>query len=189
MGIVNSLYTYDDDSGTVEDCQGKLSHIVVQGSSSAVVVDGDLSDWASGVGNHASAFQLICGPGSGQAEALPANRTHCFSRIHNDKVYLGFRCDTDRETGDFNIRGTTDVSPDGIPTTGECVEVLIDPANSGTRSAGDLYRIVISPSTVFWERGVSMDPPVGAKRPWPVAHSGTPVESTMGSGRRSLKFR
>ena len=157
----------EDDSGAVEECRGRLSHIVVQGSSSPVVIDGDLSDWASGVGNHASNFQMICGPGSGQAGALPGNRTHCFSRIYDDKVYLGFRCDTD--TNDFDVRGTTDVSPDGIPMTGECVEILLDPANSGTRSAGDLYRIVISPSTVFWERGVSMNPPVGAKRPWPVA--------------------
>jgi hypothetical protein len=132
-------------------------------------IDGDLSDWPSAVGSAAQDFVLVTGEDP-RAPALPSSRstqnTLCFMAGDGEALYFAFNC---------AIAGSDDLPrgqrnyiryEDGVPVGEELVEILLDPANAGTRSTSDLFHVVIAPSGWFCERGIGTDPPTGVRRPW-----------------------
>ena len=153
----------DDDQPIL--CEARLCHITPQQLSDPILVDGVLDDWPTGVGNHASDFRLICGsvPGENLAHKDHSrNATHFFAAVDEDTLLFAVKCDTDLRESDVVSNVVPGISPDGIPYAGEMVEILLDPANTGTRIPSDLYRIVVGPAGATWEKGITTYPPVGA---------------------------
>ena len=134
-------------------------------------VDGDLSEWPPGATNVASDFRLITGGGSGRfddAEADPQRRTVGFILRDGDYLYVAISAEAAAQDLRQGSRRNSVNYEDLIPVGEELIELLIDPLNTGTRSAADLYHIVVKPSgTYMTEKGIRFDPPCGEREPWP----------------------
>ena len=134
------------------------------------IIDGDLSDWPAAVGNVAEDFILVTGEDPrirGQLQARPTQATQCFTAVDDQAVYFAFNCSTEFSSKlPLGLRNVVEYE-DGVPVGEELIEILIDPANAGTRSTSDLYHVVIKPNGWLCERGVATDPPTGVREPWP----------------------
>lgn len=165
------LTLVSDDGGRYR-LAARLCHIVAQRLDAAVVLDGDLRDWPTGVSNYAGDFVLLTGeqgPGSEVPTGRPTHRTLCFVGRAHDKLYFGLRCAYDAVQGAGPMQSSA-VAPDDLVTHGEdTVEILLDPANAGSRSPADLYRIVLRGGGAVWEHGVTLEPPLAPPQIWPVA--------------------
>jgi hypothetical protein len=133
------------------------------------IIDGDLSDWPAVAGNTAEDFVLVTGEdpmNPRQPITRPTSNTQCFVAADQNAIYLALNCTT--PAADQLTRNQRNYLryQDGVPENDELIEILIDPANVGTRSPGDLFHIVIKPSSWFCERGLVTDPPVGPRLPW-----------------------
>lgn len=133
-------------------------------------IDGDLSDWAPGSVNMLGDFRLITGgprDAMDERDTHPRVRTIGFVRQDDDYLYVAVNTEFD-EAESTRQHQRNAVTYDGLTPAGEpLVEVLIDPLNTGTRSPADLYHLVVKPSGAHLaERGIGLDPPVGARTPW-----------------------
>ncbi|MFQ5490016.1 MAG: hypothetical protein ACE5GE_04775 [Phycisphaerae bacterium] len=153
----------------VRHLQARLAYVAANRLGTRLEVDGDLSDWPSGVGNVAEGFVLITGedPESPrQPQTRASQATQCFVATDGQALYFGLNCALD---GAARLpRGGRNYVrfEDGIPQGDELVEILLVPGNTGSRSPADLYHLVIKPYGWYAERGMGTDPPVGPRHPW-----------------------
>ena len=137
----------------------------------SIRIDGDLSDWPPGAANVALDFRLIPREPintSDESATHPHNATMGFLMRDRESLYIAINCEFDARTVPSASRRNRVVYDDLIPVGDELIEVLIDPLNTGTRSAADLYHIAVKPSgTYLAEKGIRFDPPCGAHKPWP----------------------
>jgi len=167
---------FTSDAQEVWKTSARLSCLTAAPRTVPILVDGDLSDWPPGTTNVASGFVLITGA---EMEAFPAyhepadsmldpsSSTLAFVLMDADCLYLAVNCEGIASQGETASRKSPRYD-DLIPVGEELVEVLIDPLNAGTRSASDLYHIVVKRSGAdLAERGVAFGPACGPRRPWP----------------------
>lgn len=153
-------------SGTVQT-EAILSAAAAPPAIRPIVIDGRLDDWAPLAFNTAADFRLI--------EARPGPRRRAESQTvawfcrDDERLYIAVRAASpDGETGgevESNVVRYEDLRP--TTESGDLVEILIDPTGSATRP-DDLYHLVIkSTGDPLFERGVSVEPPIGRVRAWP----------------------
>ena len=161
-----ALRTSDD---RVYPFAARLGYLTAPPLQQALTIDGDLRDWPAAVGNAAEDFILITGEDpqdTGRPQARPTHDTQCFVAADQEAVYFAFGCPVEGAAAlPSGLRNFVRYE-DGVPAGEELVELLIDPANAGTRSTGDLYHVVIKPQGWFCERGIGTDPPTGKRQPW-----------------------
>jgi hypothetical protein len=160
------------DDGMVRRLHARVSYVPALPLAGSIRIDGDLSDWPLGTTNVLSDFALISGPGpkgAATSEVQPRHKTIGFVLRDRENLYIAVNCEADPSLQPATSRRKRVQYEDMIPMAGELVEVLIDPANSGTRSPADLYHIVVMHSGAdLAEKGVRFEPPCGRHEPWPV---------------------
>jgi hypothetical protein len=149
--------------------KARLGYLAANPLHSPLDVDGDVSDWPSAVGNVAEDFLLITGEppdATGLSHARATHPTQCFVAADQNAIYFGFNCSfgppTKLPPGQRNYLRYED----GVPVGDELVEILICPDNTGTRSPGDLFHVVLKPYGSFWEKGIRTHPQVGTHSEW-----------------------
>ncbi len=146
-----------------------VAHLSVARLSAPLRLDGDPADWPPAVGNVATRFGDISHAGDGAPESAPAadGETLVFTAADARFLYLLFHCATPAPYTHEQVLSNFLTYEDGIPINDEMIEVLIDPANGGTTTPGDLYHLVIKPSgAVLKERGIRAEPQIGSTAPW-----------------------
>jgi hypothetical protein len=168
-GVRELPIVVESDRGPQQELKARLCHLTAAKLLDPLELDGDPREWPTGVGNDASSFVL-----SAQTEAVeagasprtPKQETIAFVGMHDDKLYVALRCALDPKNKPDLRRRPVDVPPDLVPTNAECVEILLDPANSGSPSTADVYRIAIGPGGAFWQAGVATNPPTSNALVW-----------------------
>lgn len=159
------------DGGEIHRRTAKASFLIAAPASRPPRVDGDLSDWPPGAENVAGDFSSISGQRIDNASdaARPPAKTFAFVQRDREHLYIGVLCETAAAQALPRSRRNNVLYDDLIPVEDEdLVEILIDPLNTGTRSAGDLYHIVVKRSGVnLAEKGILTDPPCAPHQPWP----------------------
>jgi hypothetical protein len=169
-GIREIPLVFVADDGSTTRLAARMCHVAAQ-RIDPPAIDGHLRDWPTGFGNHAADFTLIGGAdqaAEGGEPNQPIHDTLCFVGIADEKLHFAVRCEFDpRRRAELGVGGP--IAPEDLtPLGADCVEILLDPSNAGTRSPADLYRIVLRAGGAQWEKGVAMDPPVAPPGQWAV---------------------
>lgn len=145
--------------GRIISRSARLCHLTPQRVPIPPRVDGDLDDWSVSAGNDAGGFLSVIDVAAADDLARqPAALTTCFVTHDAKRIYFGLRCGT--PSAGAATGGPGPRVEDLIPVGGDCVELLIDPGNTGSRSPCDLIRIAVGPFGMLAERGVRTDPPL-----------------------------
>jgi hypothetical protein len=161
-GLLMLPLVFEEDGADRRTISARVAQVVAATLAPAPKLDGDLNDWPVGAGNCATDFAVLSG---GENEGRPTHETLCYVGRVADKLYIGLRCPMGTESGE--TLQTSDIVPDdGVLRGADAVEILLDPANAGTRSPSDLYRLVVRTGGVRAEWGVTTYPPTGPSRSW-----------------------
>jgi hypothetical protein len=138
-----------------------------------LAIDGRLDDWPPTAGNVAGDFHLV-GRIYPDARANPraVSQTVAYFLRRDDVLYVGIHAALAQGLAALPVEPTAGniVKYDDLMPVGEdLVEILLDPTNAGVQS-DDLYHVVIkSTGVALFEKGVGIEPPIGASGPWPGA--------------------
>ena len=150
----------------------QLSHITVRRLAKPIQLDGDLSDWPAGLGNVAGGFGSISPPAR-YGNPSPASQ-HAEQDVigwvcaDGEFVYFAFHCLTSGRLAGQDAQKNFITYDDRIPIGEELIEILIDPAGSGSSSPSDIYHLAIKPSgAILKERGIRCEPQVAEVLDWP----------------------
>jgi hypothetical protein len=145
-----------------------VAHLTAQRTARAPQIDGDPADWPVGVGNTATGLLAVSAAADEPAAARnPGQDVRAFATCDRENLYFIIHAFTPGNPGRSAALRSFVTYDDGIPAGEDLVEILIDPTNGRSSSPGDLYHIAIKPTGVFVaERGVRMEPQVGAATPW-----------------------
>ena len=88
--------------------------------------------------------------------------------MDGELVYVAFHCLTPGRLAGQDAQNNFITYDDRIPIGEELIEILIDPAGSGSSSPGDIYHLAIKPSgAILKERGIRCEPQVAEVLDWP----------------------
>jgi len=148
----------------------RLAYITSQRRDAPTALDGDLTDWTTGVGNVASGFVSIAGESlvtDDDPDSTAGGDTTCFVAHDDHTVYLALRCKTQPDLPTAPVHRNDIRYDDMIPTDEELVEILIDPTGVGTHDVADLYHVVIKRTgAAVFERGVCFEGAAHCRRVW-----------------------
>jgi len=171
-GALELPIRFEPSEGEPNVVMARLTHVTAAPLSQAVMLDGDPGEWPTGIGNDAAGFLLATQPDPLKpAAALPKPRHATLALVgqRDGKLYFAVRCALSPGRQPPLMRRPADIPDDLVPTGAEAIEILLDPANAGSPSTTDVYRIVVGPGGAFWQQGVSTRPPTCPERPWSAA--------------------
>jgi len=150
-----------------EEIRAPVPFIMAGQTTRKIIIDGDLDEWPTRLGNSAGGFRLIGRRGrSGDGRAK--RKTVVLVLRDTKNLYIGFRC-SEPDMNGLVARPDNIIHYEQLMACGEdLVEIILDP---GARAKGpqDLYHLIVKPNGVLLaERGVRTDPPLGRASPWPV---------------------
>ncbi len=150
----------------------RLTEITPRRLERPIVLDGDLSDWPTGIRNVAGDFVLVCGQDPLLAGREPTGRakqqTLVFAGFDRQRLYFAFNCREDHVDRLPNMSSNFVRYEGLLPADDDLLEILIDPTNAGTGQPMDVYHIVIRPTgATLVERGVNTETGWGTRRYWP----------------------
>ncbi|MFQ5495088.1 MAG: hypothetical protein ACE5EX_06870 [Phycisphaerae bacterium] len=168
-GVVSVPIEFNASDGSATRLDARVALVTAIPLSSPIRIDGDLGDWPPGSVNVAADFRSIAGNrAAGSVTDQPRRGTTVFFAHDKHDLYVAVNCESDRTGIKRESRRNRVTYDDLIPVGEELVELLFDPLNAGTRSPGDLFRLVIKPSGAYLaEEGLATDPPCGLRAPWP----------------------
>jgi len=133
----------------------------------AIMMDGQLNDWAPGEFNTAGDFRLVGGQPAAARRRAERQTIASFCQA-GGTLYIGVRAAAPPEAAAFSSATRRNIVEyeDLMPVGEDLVEILIDPSGAGTLS-DDLYHIVIkSTGDPVFERGIGVSPPIGKVNAW-----------------------
>lgn len=137
----------------------------------SILIDGDLSDWPVAGTHVAGGFRLISAlddTNAAAVENLPGHATVCYVACDPEDIFFAVRCKVDRSRGGSR-RGNFVRYDDLIPRGGDLIELLFDPARTGSCAPDDLFHVVLMRSGgQVVEQGVNLGVACGSWRPWAV---------------------
>lgn len=160
------------DDGEMLEVEARVACVTALPTDRPIRIDGDLSDWPAGTINTTADFALIAGaPNDGpeRARSQPQQATVGFVMRDSDHLYIAVNCKTGPHSALPVSSHKRVLYDDLIPRGEELIEILVDPANAGTRSPTDLYHIVVKQTGAdLTEKGIRFDPPCAVREAWPV---------------------
>jgi len=168
-GVTHLLVQLRTRQGRTLRATARLAYVTSQRRGTPITLDGDFSEWTTGVGNVASGFVSIAGEALVTGNTVDDGRgdaTTCFVSHDDRNVYFAIRCKTSPDLPTSRVRRNDVHYDDQIPTE-ELVELLIDPTGIGTHDVGDLYHVVIKRTgAAVFERGVCFADAAERRRVW-----------------------
>ncbi|GMU36605.1 MAG: DUF4091 domain-containing protein [Phycisphaerae bacterium] len=148
-----------------------------------ITIDGNLSDWPVAGTHVAAGFRLISAlddTDTAATENLPAHATVCYVACDPESLFFAVRCKDDRWEGGAR-RGNVVRYDDLVPRGGDLIELVFDPARTGSCAPDDLFHVVLMRSGgQVAERGVNLGVACGSWRPWAIELEWSSVEHETG---------
>lgn len=147
--------------------QAVLSIVQVKGIDGPIRIDGDLGDWPPGTTNVAGDFRII-GAEENPERVRAESQTVAYFCTADDMLFIGMHAATPSGSAPRRPRETNVVEYEDLrPTSGDLIEIMIDPTGAATRP-DDVFHVVIqSTGDPVFEQGVSVSPPIGKVASWP----------------------
>lgn len=166
-GHFNQPITFDAGGSGVITTPAVLSMVQVRPVEAPIRVDGRLADWPPGAQNVAGDFRII-GADENPERPRAEHQTIAYFCQDGDTLYIGIHASAPSGSWLGDTRKTNVVAYEDLrPTSGDLVEIMIDPTGAATRP-DDLYHIVVqSTGDPVFEQGVSVSPPIGKVGTWP----------------------
>ena len=171
-GRMNLSIAMEVDAGETTTHTVQLSHLTARRRNKPIVIDGDLTDWPTAVGNVARNFTSIdvqTAPAEPSRDRQPpAQNVLAWVCTDDHYLYFAFHCITPNQFAYQAAQRNFITYDDRIPVGEELLEILIDPSNGRSSSPADIFHLAIKPTgAVLQERGIRANPQVGPAHHWP----------------------
>ena len=171
-GRMNLSIAMEVDAGETTTHTVQLSHLTARRPNKPIVIDGDLTDWPTAVGNVARNFTSIdvqtAPTESSRDRQPPAQNVLAWVCTDDHYLYFAFHCITPSQFAYQAAQRNFITYDDRIPVGEELLEILIDPSNGRSSSPADIFHLAIKPTgAVLQERGIRTNPQVGPAHHWP----------------------